>query len=256
MHVAPELAEAFQKAERIKQDTAKVAEREQLKAELRSELKKEFAPVKSEAELAAEAALRAAEEERTRPKKPDDNLMITDPVEWGKQREVYDEYRITKAKEDAKRETLASIQKSNADAVRQSEEQARGILREQFYSTYPVLKDSADIVDSMLKDQFDAVLASGKLVQPMTPAEAEALKKSEFADVAAKATKRLVKLMSAGKTAVPPPAPPPAVVQSQPAKVPAPKVEASDKPREKYPKGSVSSLLEAAKRAKMDRASA
>lgn len=244
VNVDPSLADAFSKAEKIKVDTTKATERDALKAELREELKAEFAPPpKTDAEKAADAALKAAEDAAKLPKKPDFKLMIDDPEEYQRQADVFDEARTAAAVAKAKAETLATIQQHQQDAARAGEEQARSILREQFFQAYPVLRDSAVVVDPILDAKFAEVVASGKLAKPLSAEAREALKATEFADVATKATREVVKLMNAGKKIAPPPAPPPTLVSTAPAK---PKAEKKDAPpvvKEKYPKGSVSALL-------------
>lgn len=245
----PALAAAFKKAGEIKAQQATTSDRETLKAELREELKKELAPAtpaKSEAELAAEAALRAAEDaERNLPPEPSVQDMIADPAKYDEMRKARDKAEkallAERVRAETKREVLGEIQKQNQTAAQDADVRARGILREQFYAAYPVLRDSADLVDPILNDQFNTIMASGKLTKPMTPAEGEALKATEFADVATKATRRLVKLRGVAQKVAPPP--PSNLVSSAPAKAPAPKKPEPEKPREKYPQGSVSRLL-------------
>lgn len=244
----PALAAAFKKADEIKTQTAKVSEREALKAELLAELKRDQPPAstKSQADLEAEAALKAAEDaERALPPSPNDDLMLSDPATWRQMRDARDaatkKIDAERVRIETKREIMAAVEKQNVAAVQDADVRARGILREQFYAVYPTLKNSADLVDPYLDAQFSAVVSSGKLRPNMTPAEGEALKASEFADVATKATRRLVKLKGeAAKVAV---SPPPALVSSQPAKAPAPKKVEETKPRQKYPDGSMSRLL-------------
>jgi hypothetical protein len=85
------------------------------------------------------------------------------------------------------------------------------------------------------------VLKSGTLNKPLTPQEAEKLKRSEFADVAATATREVVRIMGAGKKIVPPP--PPTMVADNAREKPAAPRESEKAPKEKYSKGSVSALL-------------
>jgi hypothetical protein len=244
VQLSPELAEAFKKAEKTKVDTSAASDRERLKAELREELRAELQPPrKSQAELDAEAALAAAEAERNKPKKPDSKLLISDPDEYERQRDTYEEWRVNNAKDEVKRSIQTDAQKRDRDAAQSQEAAARQILTEQFYDAYPVLKDSADLVGPLLEQQFDALLSSGTLNKPLTARQKEDLKKTEFADVAGKATRRLVKLMNSGKTVVPPPPPPPNLAQSQSQPPAKPPTEKTEKPKDKYPTGSMSAAL-------------
>src|SRR5438876_2472672 len=187
VNLAPELADAFERAEKIKTDTAAATDREVLKSELREELKRELAPApKSEAELAAEAALRAAEEAKNAPKEPSSQLLIENPDEWAKQNRAFDDYRLEKVRREAKEEALREVRARDATAAKDAEAHARAVVREQFYGNYPVLKDSADIVDIVLTKAMDDLVATGKLNRPLQPAEQEAMKKALFADVATK----------------------------------------------------------------------
>lgn len=249
VQLSPELAEAFTKAEKVKTDTSATSDRERLKAELREELRAELHPQKSQAEIAAEAALAAAEAERNKPKKPDAKLLISDPDEYERQRDTYEEWRVNAAKDEVKRSIQTDTQRREQTQAQAQEVAARQILSEQFYDTYPVLKDSADIVGPMLETQFNALIASGVLNKPLSAREKEDLKKTEFADVASKATRRLVKLMNSGKAVVPPPAPPPALVQSASTPSAKPPVKVEPKSTDKYPPGSMSAAL-AERRAK------
>jgi hypothetical protein len=52
----------------------------------------------------------------------------------------------------------------------------------------PRWRPLTSLVDGLLADKFNEVLASGKLSKPLAPQEAEALKATSFGDVAAKAT--------------------------------------------------------------------
>ena len=63
------------------------------------------------------------------------------------------------------------------------------------------------MVDGLLAEKFNEVLASGRLKKSLTPAEGEALKAESFADVAAKATRKIVGLMNAEKKIASPSAP-------------------------------------------------
>jgi hypothetical protein len=247
VNLAPELADAFERAEKIKKDQSAEVERERLKDELRAELRKELAPpAKSEAELAAERALAAAEEAKNAPKEPDTKLLIENPEEWQKQNRVHQDYLIAKAAREAKEETLREIRQRDAQAAANADKNARAIVREQFYNAYPVLKDSADIVDIMLTKSMDDLVASGRLqnANALPPAQREAMKHALFADVASQATRRLVKLMNGGKTVAPPAGEaPPTLVTSAPAKQAKPPVEKAAEPKPKYPKGSMSAVL-------------
>lgn len=250
--VDPTLAAAFKKAETIKKDVVKADERAALKAELAAELKAELAPPpKSEAMIAAEKAMADAAAEAAKPKMPDSKLMIEDPNEYNRQMQVYVDTVAKNARETAKAEFSAEQAKTQKVSQEQQLQQARQILRVQFYDQYPILKDSAALVDKILDDQFNGVFASGKLNNLKSPEEGEALKKTEFADAAAKATKEIVKLMAAGKKVAPPPPPPPTLAASAPAKSPAPPKTESDKPKERFPKGSVSASLAEVRARKM-----
>lgn len=253
--VDPSLADAFKKAETVQKDAVKATERETLKAEVKAEVlaevKTQLPPEKSAAEKAADEALAAAEAAAKLPKKPDAQLLISNPDEWTKQQDVYEEARIKAASEKTRADVLNEIQKRDQVAVAATEKQAREIVREQFYVAYPVLRDSASVVDGLLTKKMDDLIASGKLNKPFTPAEREALKAQEFADVATKATREIAKVMHAGKKVIPPAAPP-AVVSSAPAKSPSQEKPTTEEPKAKtkFPPGSLSATL-AERRARM-----
>lgn len=259
--VQAELAEAFERAEKINTEAAQVNEKEQLKAELREELRKELAPPpKSDAEIAAERALAEAERLKNAPKKPEAALLITNPEEYEKQRDAYEEWRVEEKLRKAEEKRDADTRAAVRQQAQMTEAQARDTLRVQFYDAYPVLKDSSDLVDVILTAQFDALAASGKLspenLAKMDAAAREALKKSEFAAAAVTATKRLAKLAHGAKVNVAPPPPPPNTVSSQPkttvgAKTPTPPAEAPKTGAAKYPKGSISAVL-AERKAKLE----
>jgi hypothetical protein len=252
MSVAPEIADAFKKAEAIKKDSAVAEARAALKAEVLAEVRAELPPPKTEAEKAADAAIAAAEAAAKLPKKPDAKLLISDPEEWQKQQDVYEESRINAATAKVKAEIADKQQTDAKTAFAQREEAARRDLRDRFYVAYPSLKDSADIVDTVLNDKFNEVLASGKVNKPLTVAEGEELMRVSFADAATRATKKIVKVMNAGKSVVPPVAPPPALASSAPVHKAPPKVEEDATPRERYPKGSVSASLAAVRARKLE----
>lgn len=258
MLVDPSLAEALQKAEKIKVDATKLAERDELKRELREELKAELNPPKTAAELAAARAIADAEAEAKLPKKPDATLMVTDPDEFLKQAEAREEAKVKLERE----RTIAEIEARNRaaqDTVRKSEEvQAREILREQFYREYPVLRGSEKLVNAVLTAKFDEVIASGRVNEAVTPKQREDLKKTVFAEAAATATREVVGVMQHARRIAPPAeavAPPPTVVASAPVTRDKPPRQALEKPREKYPSGSMSAQLARHKAAK-DAASA
>lgn len=231
------LAKAFQKAEQINTSAAKDTDRDRLKAELREELRTELRAAADGTPTSASPTAPPL------PSKPNTSLLLSDPDEWERRQALHEEARVK-----------AAIEQQQFNARKAAEENARGVLREQFYDAYPVLRDSANIVDPILVEQFDAVLASGKVNKPLSPREAEALKKSEFADAAAKATRRVVGIMNAGKKIARPAtlaAPTTASATAAPAAAPTRLAAASSLPadskrptsREKYPKGSVSAAL-------------
>jgi hypothetical protein len=242
MLVDPAIAAAFQQAEAVQKDAKAATERQQLVADVVEAVRPLIptAPVKTEADLAAERAMAEA----LAPKRPDAKLLISDPEEWQKQQDVYEAHRVKTEIEKARaadRDAAAATARTSQAA---GEEQARAILREQFYGAYPVLKGSETLVNALLKTKFDEVVASGALTKPLTPAQREELKKSAFADVATRATKEIVGMMNRGKQ-IAPPTPPPTTVSSAPAKGAAPAVAAAPAaPRgvEKYPKGSLSRI--------------
>jgi hypothetical protein len=251
--VDPSLAAAFKKAESIKTESIKVDERAALKAELAAELRAELAPKpKTEAELAAEKALADAQAKLNEPKMPEAKLMIDDPEEYNRRMQAYVDTVAKNARDSAKAEFSAEQAKTRQVNEVSERERARAVLNVQFYDQYPILKDSKLIVDRILEDQFNAVFASGKIAALKTVEEGEALKKSEFADAAAKATKEIVKLMAAGKRVAPPPPPPPTLAASAPAKSPAPPKQDTEKTtKERFPKGSVSASLAEVRARKM-----
>jgi len=252
MSVAPEIADAFKKAEAIKKDSAAAEARAALKAEVLAEVRAELPPPKTEAEKAADAAIAAAEAAAKLPKKPDSKLLISDPEEWQKQQDLYEEARINAATARVKAEIADKQQTDAKTAFAQREEAARRDLRDRFYIAYPSLKDSADIVDTVLNDKFNEVLASGKVNKPLTVAEGEELMRTSFADAATRATKKIVKVMNAGKSVVPPVAAPPALASSAPVHKAPPPVEEETKPKDRYPKGSVSASLAAVRARKLE----
>src|SRR5438128_989919 len=188
-------------------------------------------------------------------KEPEAKLLIENPDEWAKQNRAFEDYRLEKVRREAKEEALREVRARDATAAKDAEAHARAVVREQFYGNYPVLKDSADIVDIVLTKAMDDLVATGKLSRPLQPAEQEAMKKALFADVATKATRRLVQLMSGGKKVAPPAEPPPAVVSSAPKKAAKPPAEEPAEVKPKYPKGSISAAL-AERRSKQAGASA
>lgn len=255
VQLAPELADVFERAEKITKQTAAVNEKEQLKEEIRAELRAEMAPpAKSEAEIAAERALADAERAKNAPKKPEAKLLIENPEEYEKQRDAYEEWRTSEAVRKANETRDSKEREQQAAMARANEKNAREVIRAEFYAAYPTLKDSADLVDVVMTTHFDELVASGKLKNAIgLPAEERAkMKQALFAGIATTATKRLVKLMQGGKTVVPPPPPPPNLASSQPKTAAGqqepkpPKEEA----RTKYPKGSISAVL-AERRAKL-----
>ena len=241
--VDPTLAAAFKKAEEIKKTVDATADRERLKAELKAEIQAEL-PKKSEAELAAEKALAEAQAKLNEPQMPDSKLLIEDPEEYNRRMKAYVDTVAENARKSTKAEIAAEHAKTQTATAAFERERAKAVLNAQFYDQYPILKDSKTIVDRILDDQFNAVFASGKVANLKSAEEGEQLKKTEFADAAAKATKEIVKLMAAGKKIAPPPPPPPALVASAPAKSPAPPKQDTEKTtKERFPKGSVSASL-------------
>lgn len=248
------LADAFTEAEKVTDTTAKDAERRRMMDEIREELKSEMPVVKSPADLAAEKALADAEKAEPIPM-PAADLQISDPAKFAELLKAH----IT---DQAKREAKAAIDAANAsndaktrstaaEAAKQQEDWARKQLTIQFFEKYKILGDegSRDIAETILQNKITEVINSGVLKKKgATPAEGEAFKSQVFAEVAANATRKIVKVMGAGKTLAPPPEPPPSLASSQPSKSPTQKAkEPEAKPREKYPARSMSAALAARK---------
>lgn len=253
--VDPSLAAAIEKADKVKKGLAAESDRETLKAELREELKKELTPAAPSADELADRALQEAEKSLAAMKRPDSQLLVTDPDEYNRQMDLYLEQRekVAEARTEAK---LTKVNRDRATSTQQATEaEARAVLNEQFYRAYPALRDSKRFVDTILDEKFAEVLASGKLAKPLTPPERETLKDEAFADVAAKATREVVRLTGAAKR-IAPPTPPPALAASAPAR-PAPATPPTPKEevRTKYPKGSISALMHE-RRSSRDRATA
>lgn len=261
VQLSPDLADVFEKAEKVNREQSAVADRDKLKAEIREELRAEMpvVPQKSEAELAGERALADAERAKNAPKKPESKLMIENPEEYEKQRDAYEEWRTSEAIRRANETRDAKDREQAVAVARANEKNARDVLRVQFYDANPALKESADLVDVVMNAHFDDMVASGKLknAAALPPAEREKMKQALFASIAVTATKRLVKLMHGGKAVAPPPPPPPQLNSSQAKQAPGqrevqpPKEEA----KPKYPKGSISAVL-AERKAKLAGASA
>jgi hypothetical protein len=258
MQVTPEIADAFKTAEKVQVDNAKAAERAALRAEIVAEVQASLPPQKSKAELDAEAALAAAEAAAKALKKPDSTLMLSDPAEYDRQMDLYTEQRIKfaadRAKAEAKAETLAEVSKQQNVHRASQEEQIRAALRDDFYAKYPTLKASEKIVDGLLTAKFDETqraFEKGEWKAPTTAKERDEVRAAAFADVAARGTREVLKIMQAGKQIAPPVAPPPNLVASAPTHAPAPKApEPERKPEDKFRKGSLSAALAARKAAR------
>jgi hypothetical protein len=246
--VAPEIAAAFKQAEAIKVNADRAAEREQLAADVAERVKRDLTPPpKTEAELAAERALAEA----SRVKMPDAKLMLDNPDEYNKQMAAFVEQQNTLTRE----QTLAEVARTQAATTQQNklsaELAARKVVRDRFYESFPSFKGSEAICDTVLEEKLQEILKSGRLSKgPLPLEEANALMNEAFADVATRATRKIVGVMHAGKKIAPPSTPPPTLVSGQPAKSPAPPKVETPAPREKFPKGSVSALLAARKAAK------
>src|SRR5207245_2406486 len=90
-------------------------------------------------------------------------------------------------------------------------------------------------------------LNSGRLKTIKNQAEGDELKAQVFADVVAKATTKIVKIMAAGKKVVPPKAAPPAaqVLASSAPQKKAPPREETPVTTAKFPPGSLSAVMQA-----------
>jgi hypothetical protein len=252
VQVPPELAAAFKKAEEVQAGASKDQERAKLKEEIRAELKDELTPVKTEAEIAAERAIADAERKAKMPKMPDKALRIENPDEYDKQMEAYLDARDKLTRDSTKEEIHAEIGKRDAAEQKETEKRARIVVRNDFYTTYPVLKESSDIADVVLQEAIDGLVKSGKLKGLKPGPEADKIRAELFASAASTATRRIVKLLAAGKKVIPPSPPPPSLAQSASTNEKPPKKEETEQPktaRDRYPKGSVSaSLAEVRKR--------
>lgn len=246
--VDPALADAFQKAEKIKKRSSAAEERARLKAEIAAELKAEIQatpPGKSAAELAAEKAL----EDAKKLKRPDEKLLIEDPAKYNEELDNYLKAQIAASEAKTKAEIHLETQAATKVQAEAAEKHARAVLGEQFYDQYPIFKGTEKIVDKIMDEAFEEVRKSGRLARPLNAAEGEALKKEVFAEIATRSTKEVVSVMNVGKKVAPPAAPPPKLVASAPSKPEAPVVK-TEEPKEKYPRGSVSALLAARKASK------
>jgi hypothetical protein len=256
MLIDPSLAAVLADADKTQKANAPNAERAAIVQDVLAAVEDRLPKPKTAAELAADAALAEAEAESRLLKKPDAQLLISDLDEYERQRDLYEEQRVQRATDKTKREIAADTQRQNAANAAATDAQNRAILREQFYLMYPALKDSASVVDPVLDAQFTDVVKSGRAAAVKTAAEGEALKFAEFKMAAAEGAKAVLRVVRAARTVAPPPTPPPTLAASAPVKGPAaPKVEAPKPAKEKYPKGSVSSLL-AERRAKREGAAA
>lgn len=253
VYVAPELAAAYREAEQGKKAADEQAREDALADRLAARLQPQTAPAtnapKTSAETAAEKALADAEAEVAKlPPEPDPSLWINDPAAAQKQTEIRNkavaalEVKKALAERDLRDATAARETKAQNDA--QLEAQAREVLGNQFYEQYKVLAEPATrkLVDVLLEAKWNEIRQRLITNPPKTKAEGDALKKKCFIDVAAEATKQIVAIRQQGSNAAPPP-PLPNLNTSRtrdPGKKVTPPVE---KPKEKFPAGSVSAML-------------
>lgn len=248
--VAPELAAALRASEQDTTPPPPVIDPKKIADDVIAQLDDRLPKRKTQAELDADAALAAAANDKPVPM-PDANLAVTDPAKYNEQLQAHIDDKAARAAQKAIADRDAKDAEARkttaADEAKRQEAWAREQLGIQFYRQFKVLGDDTDIkeiVDGMLNKKLDEVIASGALQKKLTPAEGEALKMKAFNEVAAAATKKIVKLRGT-PTAAQAPTPPPTLATSTAAnKGPAkpPKAPAS-KPKEKYPTGSVSAML-------------
>jgi hypothetical protein len=261
--VPPELAAALRDSEETAKTAAKSSERDELVdavvGKVRELLPKQPDPAAAAAAKALEDAMR---EEAPKHPMPDAKLAISDPDEYNKQLQSHiaekSERAATKAIAERDVREQQQRQTNQTEEAKRQEAWAREQLGIQFYRQFKVLDDPdvKDIVDVLLNKKFDEVIASGVLGKPGTPAEREALKVRAFNDVAAAATKKIVKLRG-GTTPQQAPAPPPNLNTSATGRGPRAKpIPPPAKSKEKYPAGTVSSMLKAHQDKKAGRSSA
>jgi len=244
------LAAAFRDAETAHAADTQHADRQQLVDDIVTRVTEKLPKAPTPAETAAAQALPAAPEEPLKYPMPDGNLSVTDPDAFAKQLQAHIDEKAARAAQKAVADKEArdnqARQTNQQEEARRQEVWAREQLGIQFYRQFKVLDDPdvKTVVDVLLNKKFDEVIASGILAKPLPPKEAEAMKLKAFNDVAAAATRQIVKLR--GKANVQPStAPePPKVLTGQSSRGPKAKsTPPPAKPKEKYPTGSVSAML-------------
>ena len=253
------LAEAYRASETAKVEATKTSERTALADEVVQRVLAQLPKGDTPTDKAIKDAVAAVDAEPLKHPMPDGKLAVSDPDEFAKQIEAHNKEqaeRITKkilAERDAK--AAAESAEQRAAQAKQTIVQAKEQLSIQFFRQFKVLDDEdlRPIVEPLLHKKIDEVIASGAVDKPLPPKEGEALKIKVFNEVAAVATRQIVKLRGKATSADAPPPTPPNLVTSKPAgskkkvETPAPK------PKEKYPTGSVSAALAAHKSAKEGR---
>jgi len=252
VYVDPSLAQAFRESQEYAATTAAEAAHQKIVDDVTARVTAGLPPAKSAAEIAADAALADAEKHPPVPMPPGD-LAVTDPDAYSKQLQAHIDDKTQRAAKAAIAEKeardAATARATELTTVAQREAFAREQLGIQFYAKYPVLTapETKALVDILLEKKWAEVAGKLKTNPPKTPAEGEAMKHREFADVAAQATRQIVAIRgsgSAGAKVSPPPPPPNVATSRTPAPGKTPKAPEA-KPKSKFPEGSMSSILKA-----------
>lgn len=218
---------------------------------------------KSPAEVAADKAL--ADALAAQPAaRPSSSLQLSNPDEYDRQMEshIADTARIASqralAEKDARDAVTAREANARTDAAREA--QAKDILAQRFYGEYKVLDTPANrkLVDPMLTQRWEAIKERLRTNPPKSPQEGEALRVREFESIAAEATRAIVDIRGPGGNApaTPPTAPPVLTTSNRATRQKAAPTPPPEKPREKYPTGSVSAMLANHQKTKRDGAAA
>lgn len=261
VEVDASLAAAYRDAETNRASAATQQQHQQLVDDIVTKVTAQLPKQPTAADAAAAAAVKPVEEELKHPY-PDSNLAISDPTEFNKQLQAHIDEKTTRAAQkaiaDKEARDAAAHQTQQQASSAQQIAWAKEQLGIQFYRQFKVLDDPAvrPLVDVLLNKKFDEVLASGAVAKPLPPKEAEAMKLRAFNDVAAEATRSIVKLRGTASSPTPAEAPPNLNTSSpttgQKKKVTPPK-ETSKKA---FPTGSVSAMLRAHQDKKAGRTSA
>jgi hypothetical protein len=248
VEVDASLAQAFREAESAKVTAATVAKDDQLVDKIVERVTAKLPPAPTPAD--AVAAKPVVDEPFKHPM-PSQKLAIENPEEYDKQLadhiEEKTERKAAKAIAEKEARDAAAAQTQAAATSQQQIAWAKEQLGIQFYRQFKVLDDPAvkPLVDVLLNKKFDEVIASGQFAKPVPPKEAEAAKLAAFNAVAAEATRSIVKLRGTATPSASAETPPRVVTGSAGRGPKAKPTPPPEKPREKFPTGSVSSMLKA-----------